>query len=681
MPKTPVRAVSLSVVLGFAAGLVACEAEKSTRIDLNVTLSPSLIARPENDAVCRPPNAAARLPGDVSTLRVAAFRRFEAGTSRIWQWNCERDPTKPSDPRCVNAGDIAKTVVPQADPLVYVAEALSTPNLTTGVGEILARGVSNGVRWNGDALVNVNVMMGREALFNLVGDANGRPVVLPDPVLLEGHSATLLPAQGSALFGKVLIAGGARRPRVIESRAFLFNPVTHAYENASPMPAPRAWHEAVAADTAEPGSPSRVRVFFIGGIATAGGGVAGVAPVHVYDPAAGSWSQLSTPIPGRIQHTVTTLKDGRLLVVGGRNETGTLGDVWLINPRAGSAAKVSDLAKPRAEHTATLLNDGRVMIVGGAAFPGGAGVFDVQGALQPLQPNPQVVAEIEFISVTGDAATVTPGTHNKNASASPPALGTALAELSRVGHVAIHLSGNLADGTAVERVAIVGGANPISRSATPPDEHPQTILIIDPVGGPGVEDDGRLVGYKATDGTFDGASAEKACVGRAALRLFPNEPSNAGRRGMKAVTYRLRGGEPVHLLVGGWQAPNGAPFRNAALLSFNPNFADGDTPLPYCDTTTTRTYNQRGTSTPFPGTAAPPSGEAAATYLQTDRVRGHHTLTDLGDGRILVLGGYTGECTLAGPTTPGNRQCCAGATAEVFFIPSPNTFAVLNAPY
>jgi hypothetical protein len=78
----------------------------------------------------------------------------------------------------------------------------------------------------------------------------------------------------------------------------------------------------------------------------------------------------------RAFHSATTLRDGRILVVGGGTSTSACaGDCLryaatdsasLYDPRTGTFSRTGRLAVPRMFHTATLLDDGRVVIVGGA---------------------------------------------------------------------------------------------------------------------------------------------------------------------------------------------------------------------------------------------------------------------------------------------------------------------------
>ena len=69
----------------------------------------------------------------------------------------------------------------------------------------------------------------------------------------------------------------------------------------------------------------------------------------------------------RVHHTATALKDGRVLVVGGRGLDGltALTSVELFDPRSGRWSKAAPMSTGRSQHTATLLDDGRVLVTGG----------------------------------------------------------------------------------------------------------------------------------------------------------------------------------------------------------------------------------------------------------------------------------------------------------------------------
>lgn len=73
----------------------------------------------------------------------------------------------------------------------------------------------------------------------------------------------------------------------------------------------------------------------------------------------------------RSHHTATLLRDGTLLLVGGRDATGPLDAIERYSPtsRAFTALNVF-LSTPREDHSATLLPDGRILLLGGRSPAG-----------------------------------------------------------------------------------------------------------------------------------------------------------------------------------------------------------------------------------------------------------------------------------------------------------------------
>jgi hypothetical protein len=103
----------------------------------------------------------------------------------------------------------------------------------------------------------------------------------------------------------------------------------------------------------------------------------------LFDPQTDSFDSLNLPDVGtRSQHTATALctmgdqpfctpeKAGLVLVAGGRDNDGALGDAWVINPLEESRQSVLGLS-PRRLHAAVELESGQVLLAGG---------FDEQGA-------------------------------------------------------------------------------------------------------------------------------------------------------------------------------------------------------------------------------------------------------------------------------------------------------------
>jgi N-acetylneuraminic acid mutarotase len=67
------------------------------------------------------------------------------------------------------------------------------------------------------------------------------------------------------------------------------------------------------------------------------------------------------------EHTATLLKDGRVLVAGGRPTPATASsEAYLFDPAANAFQKTTPMGKQRWYHTATRLLDGRVLVAGGS---------------------------------------------------------------------------------------------------------------------------------------------------------------------------------------------------------------------------------------------------------------------------------------------------------------------------
>jgi hypothetical protein len=105
-----------------------------------------------------------------------------------------------------------------------------------------------------------------------------------------------------------------------------------------------------------------------------------VLPAEIYDPASGTFSSLPALSPANQGSSATVLQDGRVLIAGGRTREqaplpdcmsscrmgGTAIDTAVIfDPRTGTSAPVGPLNEGRFMHAAALLRDGRVLIAGG----------------------------------------------------------------------------------------------------------------------------------------------------------------------------------------------------------------------------------------------------------------------------------------------------------------------------
>src|SRR5882762_9795141 len=103
-----------------------------------------------------------------------------------------------------------------------------------------------------------------------------------------------------------------------------------------------------------------------------------VAASEIFDPVTQTSTAGATLNTARVDHTATRLADGRVLVAGGTGDSGALTSAEIFdpaNPAAGFQMVASPMTSARTHHTATLLNNGSVLIAGGETG-GTAEIFD-----------------------------------------------------------------------------------------------------------------------------------------------------------------------------------------------------------------------------------------------------------------------------------------------------------------
>lgn len=170
------------------------------------------------------------------------------------------------------------------------------------------------------------------------------------------HTATLLPT------GKVIVVGGlitAAQTQQALSSAELYDPTTGLWTATGTLSGPRFDHTA----TLLPNG----RLLVVGGR----NNQTVLDSAELYDPVTGTWTK--TPVPGvaRYAHTATLLKTGQVLIAGGLGNNGSvLSSAQLYDPSngaTGSWSNTKDLPRARFEHSATLLADGTVFVFGGGA--------------------------------------------------------------------------------------------------------------------------------------------------------------------------------------------------------------------------------------------------------------------------------------------------------------------------
>ncbi|MGZ3433148.1 MAG: Kelch repeat-containing protein [Isosphaeraceae bacterium] len=128
-----------------------------------------------------------------------------------------------------------------------------------------------------------------------------------------------------------------------------------SFERTGSMTTPRSTHTAT--------SLRDGRVLVVGGLAE---GLIPTATAELFDPRTGSFSPTGSMGTPREGHTATLLADGRVLVAGGNGTTREyLASAEVYDPGTGQFAPTGPMATARFFPTATLLPDGKVLVAGG----------------------------------------------------------------------------------------------------------------------------------------------------------------------------------------------------------------------------------------------------------------------------------------------------------------------------
>ena len=167
------------------------------------------------------------------------------------------------------------------------------------------------------------------------------------------HEATLLSD------GRVFVTGGTGSGPAVPF-AELYDPTTNQWSTARPMSLDRVDHTAT---------------LLLNGKVLVVGGNGGLGPIHastvLYDPATNSWSTRADLGTQRAGHTATLLANGKVLVTGGRDVIGptsissVTATVELYDPDSDTWTPMASMSHARLGHTATLLANGKVLVVGG----------------------------------------------------------------------------------------------------------------------------------------------------------------------------------------------------------------------------------------------------------------------------------------------------------------------------
>ncbi|OGL40847.1 MAG: hypothetical protein A2042_07530 [Candidatus Schekmanbacteria bacterium GWA2_38_11] len=169
--------------------------------------------------------------------------------------------------------------------------------------------------------------------------------------------------------GRVLFTGGARaltNPYTVNTSVDIYNPATNTMTPAAPMSQKRLSHMGA---TLKDG-----RVLVCGGRTTNVGTTPGagvVASAEIYNPATNTWTPTGSLNIARRSGTATVLNDGRVLIAGGQDRASAtsalpMSSNEIYNPATGTFTLIGNMTTPRASHSAVLLDDGTVLINGGS---------------------------------------------------------------------------------------------------------------------------------------------------------------------------------------------------------------------------------------------------------------------------------------------------------------------------
>jgi N-acetylneuraminic acid mutarotase len=140
----------------------------------------------------------------------------------------------------------------------------------------------------------------------------------------------------------------------------------------------------------------------------------GVAPqsrspgaAALFDPARQQWTPTASLHVSRQYFTATTLRNGKVLVVGGASGRGLTASAELYDPARGVWTPTGGLHQPRGKHVAALLPDGTVLVAGGQG-PNAEPLLSAE-IYDPATGTWQVTTETNNIHIDGTATVLADG--------------------------------------------------------------------------------------------------------------------------------------------------------------------------------------------------------------------------------------------------------------------------------
>jgi N-acetylneuraminic acid mutarotase len=156
--------------------------------------------------------------------------------------------------------------------------------------------------------------------------------------------------------GSVLAIGGADASGQSMSFVEKYNPTANSWSPVASMSAARL---NLAAAVLSDGS-----VLAMGGVSSAYP-TTFLSSVEKYNPTTNNWSYVASMGAARYNFSATTLQDGSVLAIGGRNNSGRLSSVEKYNPTTNLWQYVVSLPFAYEQGSAVTLSNGKVVLIGG----------------------------------------------------------------------------------------------------------------------------------------------------------------------------------------------------------------------------------------------------------------------------------------------------------------------------
>ena len=128
-----------------------------------------------------------------------------------------------------------------------------------------------------------------------------------------------------------------------------------------------------------------------------GSGAADTAVTEIFSPSTGTWKTVAPLAHARHNATATVLQDGRVLVLGGNDDTTVFSSAELFDPATDTWSAAANMPTPRLWHTATLLQDGRVLVAGGKSSSGGLATADIYDPATNTWSSASPMSTIRFL--------------------------------------------------------------------------------------------------------------------------------------------------------------------------------------------------------------------------------------------------------------------------------------------